>query len=359
MDLYSLGWNDYFQACFNNITENNNLLKPARIICGYKNQYRINFGEKECLAIVSGKFRYNATTPSEYPVVGDWVTSAYDENHQHAVIHHLLPRKTLFSRKAAGPGIDEQVISANIDTVFIVTDFGYDYNERRIERYLTLVYESGVTPVIILNKSDMCENTGPYLKRTESITFGVPVLIISSKTKSGFDSLYPFLKQGKTASFLGSSGVGKSSIINTLAGNILLKTNETRSGGKGKHTTTHRELFVLDDMGIVIDNPGMREIQLWADEEAPDGVFSDIEELALSCRFDDCSHSHEPGCAVLDAVNREILDKKRYTSYLKQKNELNQLSKYKGLSKKEIRQKRRDEDRKFSKMIRKMKKPGK
>ena len=358
MDLFSLGWNDYFQNCFYNIAENNDVLKPGRIICGYKTQYRVNFGEKECLAIVSGKFRYYTTTASDFPVVGDWVAASYDENGQQGIIHYLLPRKTFFSRKAAGPGIDEQMISANIDTVFIVTDFGYDFNERRIERYLTLVYESGVTPVIILNKSDLCENTTPYLERIESIAFGVPVLVISTKTKSGFDSVYPFLEQGKTASFLGSSGVGKSSIINSLAGDTLLKTNEIRSGGKGKHTTSHRELFVLENMGVVIDNPGMREIQLWAKEETTGRVFSDIVELALTCRFDDCTHSHEPGCAVIDAVNREILDRKRYESYIKQKCELRRLSKYRGLSKKEMQHKRRDEGKKLAKIIRKMKKPG-
>jgi ribosome biogenesis GTPase len=334
-------------------------MEPARIICGYREHYRTSFGTGDALASVSGKFRFQAANTGDYPVVGDWVAASPDKSRKHAVIHHLVPRKTVFSRKAAGTGIEEQVISANIDTCFIVTDFGRDCNERRIERYLTLVYESGANPVIVLNKSDLCEGTEVYVKRIESIAFGVPVIVLSTVTGTGFDVLHSFLKEGATASFLGSSGVGKSSIINALAGKNLLKTMATRADGKGRHMTSTRELFVLREKGIVIDNPGMRELQLWAGENAAGETFSDIEALSVHCRFRDCSHSHEPGCAVLAAVEQEALERKRYQSFMKQRREIERLSRYTGLSKREIQHKRREDHRKLSKLIRKMKKTEK
>jgi ribosome biogenesis GTPase len=359
MSLHTLGWNDYFQSCFDHIAGTDDKLEPARITCGYKEHYRISFGGGDALASVSGKFRYQATKTTDYPVVGDWVAASPDKSRKHAVIHFLLPRKTYFSRKAAGTGIEEQAISANIDTCFIVTDFGYDFNERRIERYLTLVYESGANPAIILNKSDLCEGTEAYVRRIQSIAFRVPVIVLSTLTVTGFDTLHSFLREGATASFLGSSGVGKSSIINSLAGKDLLKTMETRANGKGKHTTSNRELFVLDKKGIVIDNPGMRELQLWAGEDSAGETFADIEALSAHCRFRDCSHYHEPGCAVLEAVEHEELDRKRYSSFMKQKEELARLSKYTGLSKKEVLKRRKTDGQRLSKLIRKMKKEKK
>ncbi|MBN1695942.1 MAG: ribosome small subunit-dependent GTPase A [Spirochaetales bacterium] len=356
MSLHQLGWNAFFKTSFDRIEEKDKKIEPARVLCGYREQYRTGFDGGECLASISGKFRYQAAQTGDFPVAGDWVAVTVEETGAQAVIHRLLPRKTCFSRKAAGTGIDEQVLSANVDTGFIVTDFGYDFNVRRIERYLTLVYESGARPVIVLNKADMCGERSPFLAAVESVAFGVPVVVLSTVSGAGFDSLSGFLSEGKTAAFLGSSGVGKSSIINRLAGCDLMATGNTRSMGKGRHTTSRRELFVLDAIGIVIDNPGMREIQLWADEDSADDTFPDIARLAAGCRFRDCTHSHEPGCAVLAAVRNGTIDEKRYKSFMKQKQELRRISKYAGLSKQEAHKKRKANDKKLAKLIRHMKK---
>ncbi|MBN2440619.1 MAG: ribosome small subunit-dependent GTPase A [Spirochaetales bacterium] len=355
MSLQSLGWNNFFQDSFNSITEKPEGLAPARVIAEYKQQYKISFDTDESLSSVSGKFMYLAEEKGAFPVIGDWVAAVYDKNSDYAIIHQLLDRQSYFSRKDPGTGFNEQVIAANINTGFIVTDFNRDFNERRIERYLTFVYENGVNPVIIINKSDLCEDTASYILRIESVAPGTPVIPLSTKTLEGLNYLNSFFKPGKTACFIGSSGVGKSSIINILAGTELLRTGEIRKGGKGKHTTTHRELFDLGEKGIVIDNPGMREIQLWADEDTVDETFRDIDELSAECKFPDCSHAHEPGCAVLGAVQSGELDEKRYESYKKQKAELNRLSQYKGLSKKEIYQKRKAKGKEIAKLVKKMK----
>lgn len=264
-------------------------------------------------------------------MVGDWIVLRRDD--EVGIIEALLPRKTAVSRKVAsgrkrksGGQMREQVIAANMDVIFIVTGLDQDYNIRRIERYLSLVWSSGASPVVVLNKADLCQDLEEKLAEVESVAIGVPVHTICAKEESDVLELQQFFPTGKTAALLGSSGVGKSTIINTLLGFERQKVKTiSDSVGKGRHTTTHRELVLLPNSGILMDNPGMREIQLWGDEEDVDSTFGDIEELSHQCRFADCRHFTEPGCAVKLAVDQGALEEGRLDSFHKMKRELKYL----------------------------------
>ncbi|HBC45593.1 MAG TPA: ribosome small subunit-dependent GTPase A, partial [candidate division Zixibacteria bacterium] len=274
----------------------------------------------ELVAEVSGKYRYQSE--GKFPTVGDWVALSR-HNQDRAIIHALLPRQSAFARKAAGKETQEQVVATNIDTVFIVIGLDNNYNLRRIERYLTLAWESGAVPVLLLNKSDLCAELESRIAEVSALAIGTSVHAISAKDGQGLEALGVYLVQGKTAAFLGSSGVGKSSIINRLLGEDRLATNTVSDAeSRGRHTTTHRELLLLPEGGIVIDTPGMRELQVWGDDQGLRQVFDDIEELAIGCRFRDCGHQSEPGCAVRVAIENGTLDTGRFQSYLKLKKEL-------------------------------------
>jgi len=269
--------------------------------------------------------RHRAGVGKEYPAVGDWVVIKPLINEQKGIIHAVLPRKSKFSRKVAGERTEEQIVAANIDTVFIVSglDGGRNFNRRRIERYLTLAWSSGVTPVMVLNKVDLCPDIDSYVRSVEGIAPGTSVHPVSAKERIGLAILRNYLTKGKTTAFLGSSGVGKSALINSLFGVEKQETGEVREDDRmGRHTTTKRELILLPGGGIVIDTPGMREIQMWAGEEDLNGAFHDIEALAKQCRFSDCSHNVESGCAVRAAVEQGDLDPVRLESYRKLQNEL-------------------------------------
>ena len=273
--------------------------------------------------------RYHAEAEKQYPAVGDWVVIKPLVNEQKGIIHAVLPRKSKFSRKVAGERTEEQIVSANIDTVFIVSglDGGRNFNLRRIERYLTLAWNSGATPVIVLNKVDLCPDVDIYIRSVEDIAPGISIHPVSAKERIGLDALRNYLTKGNTAAFLGSSGVGKSALINALLGVEKQETGEVREDDRmGRHTTTKRELILLPGGGIVIDTPGMREIQMWAGEEDLQGAFHDIEMLAKRCRFSDCSHNVESGCAVRAAIDQGDLDPARLESYRKLQNELNYLA---------------------------------
>ncbi|MFH1640256.1 MAG: ribosome small subunit-dependent GTPase A [Chloroflexota bacterium] len=262
---------------------------------------------------------------NQYPVVGDWVIAKALIDEQKGTIHAILPRKSRFSRKVAGERTKEQVVSANVDTVFIVSglDGGRNFNLRRIERYLTLAWSSGATPVIILNKVDLCPDVDVCIRKAEAIATGISIHPVSAKERIGLDALKNYLTKGKTVAFLGSSGVGKSALINALLGVEKQDTGEVREDDRmGRHTTTKRELILLPGGGIVIDTPGMREIQMWAGEDGLQGTFYDIEVLAKRCRFSDCSHNVESGCAVREAIDHGDLDPARLESYRKLQNEL-------------------------------------
>lgn len=305
----------------NQATQYPNLI-IGRIISQYSNLYRVVTEDGELLASVSGKYEFLAQHIEDYPVVGDFVMldRSTDEG-GNGIIHYTLHRKSAFKRKAVGIDGEAQVVSANVDNVFICMAMNEDYNLRRLERYLSVAWDSGAIPVIILTKADLCNTQSEFLKEVESIAIGADILVTSSKDESVLEKVIPYLKEGITACFIGSSGVGKSTLINKLLGNDILITSEIREkDGKGRHTTTRRELLLLPCGGIVIDTPGMREIGI--DSADISKSFSDIDDLILKCRFSNCSHTNEPDCAVLKAIQTNQLNINRFENYQKLKQEM-------------------------------------
>lgn len=299
---------------------------PARVVLEHTHIYTVVTERGESLARVSGRFRHRARARQEFPAVGDWVACRWDETGGRAQIHGVVPRKSRFSRKTAGLTTHEQVVAANIDTVFIVMGCDEDFNLRRLERYLVLSSESGAEAVVVLNKADKAPDAREQQQATERLAPGVPVHVTSAKTGSGLDALEAHLVPGRTIALLGSSGVGKSTLINQFVGREMLRTAEVReSDSRGRHTTRHRQLVLLPAGAMVIDTPGMRELQLWDVSEGVSETFEDIEALAPSCRFRDCSHRSEPGCAVRAAVEGGELAAGRLEHYLKLQEERRQL----------------------------------
>lgn len=321
MDLYSLGWNRFFQAQFDELSVQGCV--PGRVVLEHKHMYRVVTEYGEVLAEVTGKLRHLAAGRADFPAVGDWILVKVRETEARASIHAILPRKSKFSRKVAGTEFEEQIVAANVDTVFLVNALNQDFNLRRMERYLTVAWESGANPVFVLSKSDLCNDVQQKVADVETIAFGVPVHVTSTLTQDGLAELQPYLQVGHTIALLGSSGAGKSSLLNHLYGENIQQVGDIRAGDdKGKHTTTHRELVQLPNGGILIDTPGMRELQLW---DAGDGLgssFQDIESLAAGCRFRDCSHREEPGCAIREALQDGSLEHDRFQSFLKLQREL-------------------------------------
>lgn len=293
-------------------------LTVGRITLQEKGIYRIRTNTGEQNALVSGKFQFDAQSVSDYPAVGDYVMAGCADPDT-AIIHRVLPRKSLFVRKAAGTSKTEQVVAANIDTVFLCMSLNNDFNLRRLERYLAVAWESGADPVVVLTKADLCEDLPRKQLEVESIAVGVNVLTTSSLELDGYQQIMPYITEGKTVAFVGSSGVGKSTLINRLLGEERLATDGLRNDDKGHHTTTHRELLFLPNGAMVIDTPGMRELGMWDAASGVEQTFTDIEELAARCRFRNCSHMNEPGCAVCAAIQRGELDRGRWQSYQKLK----------------------------------------
>lgn len=315
MDLNKLGFNAFFAKHFEKCPIENAII--GRICAEYKSSYKIYSEIGEVTASISGKFRNNFKTKDEFPNVGDWVIfQSLDENK--GIIQSILPRKSKFSRKIAGIETKEQVIASNIDFAFIVCALDYDFNLRRIERYLSLVWQSGAVPVVVLTKADLCDNLPQKISEVSDIAFGVDIYAISNINANGIDVLQSYFTQDKTVVLLGSSGVGKSSLINNLMQDDVMKVNELRSNiNKGRHTTTHKQMFLLPQGGLIIDTPGLRELQLWDAEDGISQCFSDVEELAKHCKFSDCTHLNEPNCAVQEAIVSGLLDSNRLENYLK------------------------------------------
>lgn len=328
--LIQMGWTHELQTHINPLESET--LVPARVTGVRKSSFYVSQGNSERLATVSGKLIHNAH--SLYPVTGDWVLL------KETVIYKIFPRRNALSRGAAGSrgkqvasATHEQVIAANIDKVFIVCGLDRDFNLRRIERYLTLVYNSGLDPVIILTKSDLHPEPEQYVDQTETVAFGVPIHLVSSQNLEGLQSLEAYLPPGKTITMVGSSGAGKSTLVNRLFGQDIQATRTvSESVGKGRHTTTTRDLIMMPQGGMIIDNPGIREIAFWDDDGGIEGVFPDIEDLSKTCRFSDCSHTHEPGCSVIQAVIDGDLEEDRLENYRKMKRELTYLSQRKRMS---------------------------
>ena len=328
MTLTDLGWNDFFAQHFGSVDSGDWV--PARVAREHTHLYLVCGEFGELTAEVSGKLRHHATGKQDFPAVGDWVMVQPRPEEGRATIHGVLPRKSAFVRKGAtgadrqrGGKTEEQVLAANVDTAFLVSGLDGDFNPRRIERYLTLVWDSGASPIIVLNKTDLCDDVDSRIETVEGIAFGVPVLRMSAVQNDGVEALREHIGFGKTAAFLGSSGVGKSTLINCLLGAARQEVRAVREDdSRGRHTTTYRELIHLTGGGLVIDTPGMRELQLWTDEDGLERTFEDIEELAEQCRFRDCRHGDEPGCAVRDAIEDGRLDAGRWGSYRKLKREV-------------------------------------
>lgn len=325
--LLELGWNDFFSINYTPNIERG--MTVARVSCENRNNYHLLGEFGEATAQISGSFRYDAKNKSELPAVGDWVVASLHGNADEAVIHKILPRRTSIVRKAAGDSTVAQIISANVDTVFIMSGLDDNYNLRRIERYLSLVWHSDAIPVVVLNKSDLLLDPldiAAVMGDMESIALGVPVHFISALEEQGIDELSQYLVAGNTLTLLGSSGVGKSTLTNRLLGNGQQKTAEIRADdSRGRHTTTRRELFVLPGGGVLIDTPGMRELQLWVDDQIQDLGFVDIEQLAEDCKFSNCSHDNEPSCMVNAAIAAGDLDPKRLANFNKMKREIEHL----------------------------------
>lgn len=289
----------------------------GRVVSQERDLYRVTSEQGECFARVSGKFRYQTERVSDFPAVGDFVLLEHVQEDGDTVIQGLLPRYSIFIRKASGTGSNEQVVAANVDTVFLCMALNHDFNVRRLERYLSIAWDSGAQPVVVLTKADLCDDRQARYQEVEGVAIGADIVVTSALEQNGVQALFPYLQRGKTVAFLGSSGAGKSTLINCLLGEARLATNGLRNDDKGRHTTTHRELILLPNGALVMDTPGMRELGMWDSAEGIGQTFADIEAIAETCRFRNCTHTTEPGCAIRAALETGELSSERWMSYQK------------------------------------------
>jgi ribosome biogenesis GTPase / thiamine phosphate phosphatase len=312
--LEAWGFNPYFQALFSEYADQG--LQPARVLAEYTHTYRLQTSLGEVQAEVTGKYRHLTQSREDYPAVGDWVVISQEEGTTR--IHETLSRLSCFRRQVSSSKGDVQILAANVNTLFLVMGLNQDFNLRRLERYLSLAWDSRTRAVILLNKQDLCADSESMLQSVIQLAADTPVHRLSALYHEGLQALEPYLLPGQTLAVLGSSGAGKSTLINALMGNPLMETNGVRKGDqKGKHTTTHRQLLKLPQGALLIDTPGMRELQLWDASEGIGQTFAELEELALSCRFRDCNHEQEIGCAIQAAVQSGELDSGRLANFRK------------------------------------------
>lgn len=322
-NLTSFGWDEFFADHFQPYAADG--YTSGRIAVEHKHSYRLYSEWGEVYGEISGKLRHEALDRGDLPVVGDWVV--INPSPERVIIHAVLPRKSMFTRKVAGLRTEKQIVASNIDTVFLVTSLNQDFNPRRVERFLIVAWESGARPIVILSKSDLCDDVEERIDEIKAVAGDVPIHAVSAVRRAGLDQLAQYLKHGQTAAFLGSSGVGKSTLINYLLGREYLRVQETREhDDRGRHTTTHRELIVLPQGRLVLDTPGMRELQLWDGEDGLHIAFADIEAAASNCYFSDCQHQDEPRCAIREALAEGTIDEARYESYEKLQKELTYLA---------------------------------
>ena len=325
MNLIDLGWTPDRHTHFAPHAAEG--LAPGRVLSEHRNAWTVATAHGELMAELCGKMRHEAQSRGDLPAVGDWVAAQCLPAERKAVIRAVLPRRSHFRRLVSGARTEQQVLAANVDTVFLVNGLDGDFNPRRIERYLTQAWESGASPVILLNKADLCPDVDRRVAQVQDCAIGAPVHVLSAARREGLDGLTPYLAPGRTVVFLGSSGVGKSSIVNALLGEERLATTPVREhDSRGRHTTTRRELFLLPGGALVIDTPGLREIKVWGDESGLKQTFEDVEAFARDCRFRDCSHTGETGCGVRAAIERGELSDDRLASYHKLQRELARLA---------------------------------
>lgn len=319
--LKSLGWGEFFSREYAAHASASTV--PGRIARQDRDRYLVwneagTFGGE-----VTGAFRHSHADPAAYPAVGDWVAAEPLPAEPKVRIHLVLPRRTVFARTAAGGRSQTQIAAANIDLAFLVSGLDHDFNARRIERYVTLAYASGARPIILLNKADLATGLDARLREVGNVAPGVPVHSVSALSQDGVDAIRTYLTPGVTGALLGSSGVGKSTLINALIGGDVMTTASVRGDdSRGRHTTTHRQLILLPGGGLVIDSPGMRELQMTDAADALSTAFAGVESLASQCRFRDCSHRNEPGCSIREAVESGALDLARYAAYVKLQKEI-------------------------------------
>jgi ribosome biogenesis GTPase len=322
--LHSYGWSETLRQQFQHHAARG--LVPARVIVQQRGLYVLATPAGEASAQLSGRFAH-AAEAGDYPVAGDWVAAALRPGEGRATVHHLLPRRSAFVRKAAGGSGGAQVVAANADVAFLVASLDAGLNARRIERYLATAWESGAAPVVVLTKADLCDAPGMRRAEIEAVALGVPVHVVSALAGEGLGALEQSFAPGQTAVLLGSSGAGKSSLVNALAGTALMATQAVSDAdARGRHTTTHRQLVLLPNGRLVLDTPGMRELGLWDADAGLATAFADIEGLAARCRFRDCAHGAEPGCAVQAALAEGRLDRGRWRSWAKLQRELSHLA---------------------------------
>ena len=343
-NIEKLGFDKWFQDKVE--TAKSNEFQIARVISVNKNSFVVSNGDNDIYAELTGKFLFNSDLLTDFPTIGDWVYTQIFDNNSLAIIHDILPRKSLLKRKTSGKNIENQLIAANIDTAIIIQSLDSNFNLRRLERYLVMIYEANITPIIFLSKSDLLSNEEIEKKKNEICTIAPNIIIeaFSNNNKTDIEKIKTHLISKQTYCLLGSSGVGKTTLLNNLINKELFKTQPIREkDGRGKHTTTRRDLIVIENGSIIIDNPGMRELGIISMASGLDDAFNEIAELSEQCRYKDCTHTVEKGCAILKAVEKEQISKERYDNYIKLYKEsvFNELSYYE----------RRQKDKKFGKFM--------